>query len=73
MNVFRIRLQSTDESIFLTEDGCWFYFESDGPDMMKLAVPASESNYAYSHGGHRYREAVEVIAGWKDSHGWGGV
>lgn len=69
MNTIKIKL--ADESIYLTEDGCWFYFESDGADMMKLAAPAIESNYAYSHGGKRYQEALRAIAEWKERHGWG--
>ena len=57
----------------LQEDGCWFYFTEDGPEMMKLVVQPVESNYAYSHGGTKYREAMEVIAQYKEVQGWGGV
>lgn len=60
-------------TIHLQDDGCWFYFDKDGPDMMKLVVPCNESNYTYAHGGARYREAIEVIAKWKEAQGWGGV
>ena len=60
------------ESVHVTEDGCWFYFDSDGPDMMKLVVPPDESNYTYSNGGKLFREAMEVIYGWKEDTGFGG-
>ncbi len=59
------------ESVHVTEDGCWFYFESDGPDMMKLVVPPDESNYTYSHGGELFRDAMDVIHEWKESTGFG--
>ncbi len=59
------------ESVHVTEDGCWFYFESDGPDMMKPVVPPDESNYTYSHGGKLFREAMDVIHEWKESTGFG--
>ena len=62
----------TIESVHVTEDGCWFYFDSDGPDMMKLVVPPDESNYTYSHGGELFREVMEVIHEWKESTGFGG-
>jgi hypothetical protein len=60
-------------TINLQEDGFWFYFTEDGPDSMKLVVPADESNYSYSHCGAKYREAIEVIAQWKEAEGWGGA
>jgi hypothetical protein len=67
-----IELYLNDGStIHLLEDGCWFYFTEDGPDMMKLVVPPVESNYSYSHGGAKYREAMEVIAKHKEVEGWG--
>ena len=58
-------------SLHLLEDGFWFYFTEDGPDMMKLVVHPNESNYSYSHGGTKYREACEVIAKHKEVEGWG--
>lgn len=59
------------ESVHVSEDGCWFYFESEGPDSMKLVVSPDESNYSYSHGGKLFREAMEVIHEWKESTGFG--
>lgn len=65
------KMRTLIESIHVTEDGCWFYFDSDGPDMMKLVVPPDESNYTYSHGGKLFREAIDVIHEWKESTGFG--
>ena len=63
--------ENTIESVHVTDDGCWFYFESEGPDMMKLVVPPDESNYTYSHGGKLFCEAMDVIHEWKESAGFG--
>lgn len=58
------------ESVHVTEDGRWFYFDSEGPTHMRPVVSPDESIYAYSHGNERYREAMEVIFGWKEDMGF---
>lgn len=53
-------------AIYLHDDGCFFFFADDGPGMVRLVVQPRESNYAYSHGGAKYREAMEIIAKYEE-------
>ena len=58
--------------IAVTADGCWFeYADADDAENMHPVVQPDEAVYAYSHGGVRYRAAIEAIATWKESSGWG--
>ena len=58
--------------IAVTADGCWFeYADEDDAENMHPVVQPDEAIYAYSHGGVRYRAAIEAIATWKESSGWG--
>lgn len=56
-------------TVYLSADGCWFRFYREST--MRPVVQPDESVYAYSHGGAKYRAAVEVIADWKSQQGWG--
>lgn len=58
-------------TIHLQDDGDWFYFTEDGADEMRPVVEPDEEIYAYSHGGTKYREAMQLIAKHKEVEGRG--
>ncbi len=65
-------ISNNEMTVYLTEDGAWFQFSEDGEgEPMRLVVSPDESIYSYSHGGARYRAAIEMIAKWKEENDWG--
>jgi hypothetical protein len=63
------KIKSPIGTLRLFDDGYWFFYP-DSPNQY-MAVEPDESNYAFSHGGTKYRAACEAIYEWKKATGWG--